>query len=116
MLDFWLCHGLPPEGTNYLPCVEILASGEIWRTPFETNAIASIGTQVSIVPGVTTFGVEHSPSNSYVVSWFNAAVNRDTNNLTTASIEFFRNGDIAVTTNGVTTFTERELPFARVGF
>lgn len=105
-----------PEGTNHLSGVEILSSGEIWRTPFDTNSVASIGIPVSIVPGVTTFGIEHSPSNSYLISWTNAAVNRSTNELTTASIELFRNGDIAVTTNGVFTYTERELPFPHVGF
>ena len=34
----------------------------------------------------------------YAISWTNAAVNRSTNELTTASIELFRNGDVAVTT------------------
>jgi len=31
-------------------------------------------------------------------------------------IELFRNGDVAVTTNGVTTVTPRELPFEHEGY
>ena len=105
-----------PEGTNHLSGVEILASGEIWRSPFDTNPVASIGIPVSIVAGVTTFGVEHTPSNTYLVSWINAAVNRSTNELITASIELFRNGDIGVTTNGVAALLPRVLPFPHDGF
>ncbi len=105
-----------PEGTNHLSGVEILASGEIWRSPFDTNPVASIGIPVSIVPGITTFGVEHTPSNTYLVSWINAAVNRSTNELITASIELFRNGDIGVTTNGVAALLPRVLPFPHDGF
>ena len=32
-----------PEGTNHLEGVEVLVSGEVWRTPFDTNAVATIG-------------------------------------------------------------------------
>ena len=32
---------------------------------------------------------------------FDAAINRDTNNLVSASLELFRNGDVSVTTNCV---------------
>ena len=37
--------------------------------------------------------------NSYLFVWTDAAINRDTNNLSTAVLELFRNGDTCVTTN-----------------
>ncbi len=105
-----------PEGTNHLEGVEVLASGELWRTPFDTNAVATIGVAVSIVPGLSSFAYELTPSNSYRFVWTDAAVNRDTNNLVTAVLELFRNGDVSVTTNGVAAYLPRELPFPHDGF
>ncbi len=105
-----------PEGTNHLEGVEVLASGELWRTPFDTNAVATIGVAVSIVPGLSSFAYELTPSNSYRFVWTDAAVNRDTNNLVSAALELFRNGDVSVTTNGVAALLPRELPFPHNGF
>ena len=105
-----------PEGTNHLEGVEVLASGELWRTPFDTKAVATIGVAVSIVPGLSSFAYELTPSNSYRFVWTDAAVNRDTNNLVTAVLELFRNGDVSVTTNGVAAYLPRELPFPHDGF
>ena len=105
-----------PEGTNHLEGVEVLASGELWRTPFDTNAVATIGVAVSIVPGLSSFACELTPSNSYRFVWTGAAVNRDTNNLVSAALELFRNGDVSVTTNGVAAHLPRELPFPHDGF
>ena len=70
----------------------------------------------SIVPGVSSFFVEHTLSNTYRFVWTDAAANRDLNDLSSASFELFRNGDMAVTTNGVTELVERELPFPHDGF
>ena len=105
-----------PEGTNHLEGVEVLASGEIWRTPFDTNAVATIGAAVSIVPGLSSFAYEHTPSNSYRFVWTDAAINRDTNNLFSAALELFRNGDWCVTTNGTARWGQRALPFPHNGF
>ena len=88
----------------------------VWPTPFDKNAIASIGTPVEIVRGLTTFEYEFTTSNSYRFVWSNAAVNRDTNNLVTAALELFRNGDVSITTNGVAAHLPRELPFPHDGF
>ena len=55
-------------------------------------------------------------SNSYRFVWNDAAINRDTNNLVSAALELFRNGDIAVATNGVAAYLPRELPFPHAGF
>lgn len=57
-----------------------------------------------------------SSSNSYRFVWTDAAINRDTNTLVTASIELFRNGDVCMTTNGVAAHLPRELPFAHHGY
>jgi len=104
-----------PWGTNHLSGVEVVSYGQVWPTPFDTNAVASVGVPVEIVPGLTTFAYEFTPSNSYRFAWTDAAVNRDTNNLITAALELFRNGDIAVTTNGVVSVLPRTLPFPHSG-
>ena len=105
-----------PWGTNHLSGVEVVSYGQIWATPFDTNAIASAGLPFEIVRGLTTFGYELTPSNSYRFVWTDAAINRDTNNLVTAALELFRNGDVSITTNGVATHLPRELPFPHDGF
>ena len=61
--------------------------------PFGASAVASIGEPVSIVPGLSSFTYELTPSNSYRFAWTDVAINRDTNNLVTAVLELFRNGD-----------------------
>ena len=104
-----------PHGTNHLSCVEVVSYGEVWATPFG-DAVASLGVPVEIVPGLSAFGYEHTPSNSYRFVWTGAAINRDTNNLVTASIELFRNGGVCVTTNGVASHLPRELPFDHHGY
>ena len=80
------------------------------------DAVASLGVPVEIVSGLSAFGYEHTPSNSYRFVWTDAAINRDTNTLVTASIELFRDGDTCVTTNGVAAHLPRELPFEHHGF
>ena len=55
-------------------------------------------------------------SNSYRFVWNDAAINRDTNSLVTASIELFRNDDASITTNGVAAHLPRELPFEHHGY
>ncbi len=100
-----------PWGTNHLSGVEVISQGAVWPAWNDTNAVASIGVPAAIVPGLTGFVWEHTPSNTYRLVWTDAAVGRDTNHLITASIELFRCGDVAVTTNGVTTTVPRTLPF-----
>ena len=105
-----------PHGTNHLSGVEVVSFGQVWPMPFDTSAVASIGEPVSIVPGLSSFDCELTPSNSYRFVWNDAAINRDTNNLVTASIELFRRGDVCVTTNGTARWGHRALPFAHNGF
>ena len=99
-----------PCGTNHLYGVEVISFGELWQTPFDNNAVASLGAPADIVPTLSSFSYELTPSNSYRFVWENAAIARDTNNLLTASLELFRNGDILTVTNGVAVYKERELP------
>ena len=105
-----------PWGTNHLSGVEVVSYGQIWASPFDTNAIASTEAPFEIVSGLTTFGYEFTPSNSYRFVWTDAAVNRDTNNLVSAALELFRNGDVSVATNGVAAHLPRELPFEHHGY
>ena len=105
-----------PWGTNHLSGVEVVSCGQIWPTPFDTNAVASAGLPFEIVRGLTTFGYEFTPSNSYRFVWNDAAINRDTNNLVTATLELFRDGSVCVTTNGIAAYLPRELPFPHNGF
>ena len=63
-----------------------------------------------------TFAYEQTPSNTYRFGWVDAAVNRDTNDLVSAAIELFRNGDVVVTTNGVAALLPRTLPFPHDGY
>ena len=105
-----------PWGTNHLSGVEVISYGQVWATPFDTNAVASADTPFEIVRGLTSFAYELTPSNSYRFVWTDAAINRDTNNLVTAALELFRNGDVSVTTNGVAAYLPRELPFEHHGY
>ena len=105
-----------PWGTNHLSGVEVVSYGQVWASPFDTNAVASAGALFEIVRGLTTFGYEFTPSNSYRFVWTDAAINRDTNNLVSAALELFRNGDVSVTTNGVEELLPRPLPFPHDGF
>ncbi len=117
--SFWLPFAdgwVFPHGSNHLSGVEVVSFGQLWTVPFGASAVASIGEPVSIVPGLSSFGYELTPSNSYRFVWTDAAINRDTNNLVSAELEFFRNGDVSVTTNGVAAYLPRELPFPHNGF
>ena len=105
-----------PCGTNHLSGFEVVSYGQVWASPFDTNAVASAGAPFEIVPGLTTFACEFTPSNSYRFVWTVAAINRDTNNLVSAALELFRNGDVSVTTNGIAALLPRTLPFPHSGF
>ena len=117
--SFWLPFAegwVFPHGSNHLSGVEVVSFGQLWAIPFGSGVVTSIGEPVSIVPGLSSFAYELTPSNSYRFAWTDAAINRDTNNLVSAELEFFRNGDVSVTTNGVAAYLPRELPFPHNGF
>ena len=117
--SFWLPFGdgwVFPHGTNHLSGVEVVSQGMVWPTPFDTNAVAAVSVPIEIVPGLSSFCYEFTPSNSYRFVWTDAAINRDTNNLVSAALELFRNGDVSITTNGVAAHLPRILPFPHNGF
>lgn len=105
-----------PCGEGHLDGVHVSSQGYLCESRFTTNVIAALGVPVAIVPGLTEFASECTPSNSCRFCWTDAAANRDTNALVTGSIELFRNGDVVVTTNGVARTFPRELPFAHDGY
>ncbi len=117
--SFWLPFAegwVFPHGSNHLSGVEVVSFGQLWTVLFGSGVVASIGEPVSIVPGISSFAYEHTPSNSYRFAWTDAAINRDTTNLISAALELFRNGDVSVSTNGVAALLPRELPFPHDGF
>ncbi|MBQ6916103.1 MAG: hypothetical protein IJQ65_10295, partial [Kiritimatiellae bacterium] len=99
-----------PFGTNRLSSVEIFTQGYVRPSRRSSEIVADTGLRAAIVPGVSSISVELTPSNSWRVVWTDAAQNRDTNTLVSASIELMRSGDVAVTTNGVTRTIPRVHP------
>lgn len=111
-----------PFSTGHLDRVEVCSQGRIIPNYGSTSVIASVGVPLEIVNPITSFGCGPTDTNSYIFAWTNAVVGRvlheDAANAETmdASIELFRTGDIAVTTNGVTELIPRTLPFQHNGF
>lgn len=105
-----------PWGSNHLSSVEVLSKGEVWPRWNDTNRIAAFDVPLAIVPGITQFSYLRTPSDSYILSWNNAAIDRNTNILTSAAIELRRDGERIVTQNGISMATARELPFCRIGW
>ena len=110
-----------PYGTNHLKGVEVLASGVLWKGPFNPEVISILGSPVELAPGVSQFSCEYfaaSETNEakYVYSWYNGLVNRETNSVINGRIELRRSGDILVATNGVEQLIPRQLPFGHNSF
>ncbi len=105
-----------PLGTGRLDRVEVCSKGHVIPNYGSTNVIASVGVPLEIVSPITSFGCGPTDANSYVFAWTNAVIGRVLHeglaNAETidASIELFRNGDIAITTNGVTELIPRTHP------
>ena len=111
-----------PFGTNHLDRVEVCSQGRVLPRYGSTDVIADVGVPLQIVNPITSFGYGPTDHNTYIFSWTNAVVGRVLHegvaNAETidASIELFRSGDVAITTNGVTELIPRVLPFPHDGF
>ena len=105
-----------PFGTGHLDRVEVCSQGRVIPRYGSTDVIADVGVPLQIVNPITSFGCGPTDRNSCIFSWTNAVVGRVLHeNIASAetinaSIELFRSGDIAVTTNGVTELIPRIHP------
>ena len=111
-----------PFGTGHLDRVEVCSQGRVIPRYGSTDVIASVGVPLEVVNPTTSFGCGSTDRNSYIFSWTNAVVGRVLHEEVAsaetidASIELFRNGDVGITTNGVTELIPRVLPFPHDGF
>ena len=105
-----------PYGSNHLSSVEVMAWGEILSNSRSLAPIASLGRRLSLLPDVSSFQYGLTPSNTYTFAWNGARDGRISGEPFDGIIEFFRHGDISVTTNGVTEVCPRILPFPHDGF
>ena len=105
-----------PYETNHLESVALVARGEVFPSEQAEDPLASLTTLLSIKPG--TSEVVHGPTtnNSYRIEWHDGSRSRMFFDPTDAAIELFRNGDIEITEDGVTTRIPRTLPFAHDGY
>ena len=90
-----------PSGTNLLTGVTVMAYGEIRESLHQLTTnnqqLTTLPMAVSIEPDNSSVSYGLTPSNSYLFTWQNVCVNRSPTNRVDASIELFRNGDLAIT-------------------
>ena len=105
-----------PHGSNHLSSVEVMAWGEILPDNRSSTRIASLGRRLSLAPNVSSFRYGRTSSNTYAFAWVGARDGRINGEPFDGTIELVRNGDVAVTTNGVAEIVPRVLPFPHDGF
>ena len=66
-----------------------------------SNRLVAIGTPMSAVPGLSQFWSAALPDGARRLTWQDFALNRDTNNLVSAQLELFPNGDFIARSNEV---------------
>ncbi len=104
-----------PHGTNHYLGIWIYSWGKL-AAPRTRQSFAALGTELALFPEESEVTWERTSSNSYRIAWQNGFPDRHSReNAISASFELFRNGDIAITTNNVTRYIERELPFDCAG-
>ena len=90
-----------PHGTNLLTSVTLFAYGEIRESLHQLTTnnqqLTTLPMAVSLEPNVSMVSYGLTSSNSFLIAWQNACVNRDATNRVDASIELFRNGAMATT-------------------
>ena len=111
-----------PHGTNLLTSITLFAYGEIRESLHQLTTnnqqLTTLPTAVSLEPNVSSCAYGLTPSNSFLIAWQNACVNRDATNRVDASIELFRNGAIVITTQrpGETPSINYQAPITPPGF
>jgi len=66
-----------------------------------SNRLVATGTPMSAVPGLSQFWSAALPDGARRLTWQDFALNRDTNNLVSAQLELFPNGDFIARSNEV---------------
>ena len=91
-----------PHGTNLLTSITLFAYGEIRESLHQLTTnnqqLTTLPTAVSLEPGASSVTYGLTPSNSFLIAWQNACVDRSATNRVDASIELFRSGAILITT------------------
>ena len=85
-----------PYGTNMLTGVTLMAYGTLRQTLIDPAPIAELPSPVSLEPGASCVTYGLTPSNSFLIAWQNACVNRSPTNCVDASIELFPSGVCSV--------------------
>lgn len=90
-----------PSGTNLLRGITVMAYGEL-RESLAGDVVCSLAqppaAPLSIEPDNSSVSYGLTASNTFLIAWQNACVDRDLTNRIDASIELFRNGDMAIST------------------
>ena len=90
--------------------------GAVYPSEQDSTPIAELATRLLLKPNVTRVSCGRTTNNTYRIEWRDAYVSRTSNETIDASIELFRNGDVIVTENGVTTEIPYEIPFDHNGY
>ena len=85
-----------PYGTNMLTGVTLMAYGTLRQTLIDPTPIAALPSPVSLEPGASSVTYGLTPSNSFLIAWQNACINRSVTNRIDASIELFPSGVCSV--------------------
>ena len=123
-----------PVGLEYIPRISVMAWGEVLvpsvssrtgagQPTHQADAVtapvaetatvrchASLPRRVSLEPGVSTVSHGLTPSNSYLIAWQNACVERSATNRVNAAIELFPSGACSVRFDTVETTYPAPIP------
>ena len=104
-----------PDGTNMLHGVTLMSCGEIRERLANPTPLFSLPQPVSLEPGVSSCAYGLTASNSFLVTWSNVCVNRDSTNRVDASIELFDSGACSVRFGASQTFIPPAVPDGFLG-
>lgn len=105
-----------PHGTSHLASIEVWSSGAVYASAKGPTPIAELVAKLSLAPHDTEVFAGRTTNNTYRIEWHGGHPNRDPNQTADASIELFRNGNVAITEGGVSTEIPYAIPFLHDGF